>query len=146
MENTVFKSSAWLHSLTSFLEKLKAAIPKVNVWCAGTSNLKPCPDWMTEKILDVPLRSPPVVNREVGSSGQIRIYRNILPYSSTDTPAAPMDGPPIRWIKHKNQDGHDSFASPVDCGPCGLAIVQQLKELGVGKAGRHHQCTIVERL
>ncbi|XP_070208606.1 uncharacterized protein [Littorina saxatilis] len=87
---------------------------------------------MCERQLTTPLRCPPTVTKEVAKSKEMK-GSDIPSYSSTPAPAA-TEGPPVRWLPHKGgQDGH-SKGTAMNCNACGDAVVQLLKELGVGQS------------
>ncbi|KAK7088942.1 hypothetical protein V1264_024640 [Littorina saxatilis] len=87
---------------------------------------------MCERQLTTPLRCPPAVTKEVAKSKEMQ-GSDIPSYSSTPAPAA-TEGPPVRWLPHKSgQDGHTK-GTAMNCDVCGDAVVQLLKELGVGQS------------
>ncbi|XP_070188705.1 uncharacterized protein [Littorina saxatilis] len=116
----------------SFIIKLKKKVPTLHLWCASIRKLVNSPqDWMIQEELTTPLRSPPVVTREVSKSVGLTSTKTIPPYCIRFVPAA-TDGPAIKWLKHSKEPGH-SNGQPMNCGACGEAIMELLLELGVGK-------------
>ncbi|XP_070209681.1 uncharacterized protein [Littorina saxatilis] len=115
-----------------FINTLHPKIPSLSVWCASVHKLESLPFWMCERQLTTPLRCPPTVTKEVAKSKEMK-GSGIPSYSSTPAPAA-TEGPPVRWLPHKGgQDGH-SKGTAMNCNACGDAVVQLLKELGVGQS------------
>ncbi|XP_070209680.1 uncharacterized protein [Littorina saxatilis] len=116
-----------------FINELHPKIPSLSFWCASVHKLISRPSWMCERQLTTPLRCPPTVTKEVAKSRVMKESSGIPSYSSTPAPAA-TEGPPVRWLPHKGgQDGH-SRCTAMNCNACGDAVVQLLKELGVGQS------------
>lgn len=119
-----------------FCDKLMIALPDVNIWAAGMQTVNV--DGMETVIFNIPLRSPPVVIREVTRAiereGKCSNYRpGAFP--------SPTDGPPIKYISHK--EGQPNLPDelrhtgrwPRNCRRCGHDLAGILRELNVGHLG-----------
>ena len=80
--------------------------------------------------LKEPLRSPPVVVREIQRTNVFKKYSDAY---TTPEAQPPCDGPPVIYVYHQG-DGH-SEGGPGDCVQCGVGVAKVLDNLGVGKEG-----------
>lgn len=82
-----------------------------------------------------PLRSPPVVVREVKESPEIRKMNHVYPYSGAAT-YAEADGPPVKRITHyRGQESHGE-CQPDECEQCGWDAAKILKDLDINGSGK----------
>lgn len=80
--------------------------------------------------MDTPLRSPAVVIREIQKAGDIE-DGDVYSYATSNRLAVP-DGPPVKWIRHRNGTFSHAESRPYNCEQCGLEVARVLKELRVG--------------
>lgn len=86
---------------------------------------------MEDVKLTTPLRSPPVVAREVMVADEIKTDLAVDGYTTIDVPVS-TEGPSVRRITHyRNKSGHIG-TWPRDCKQCGLEVALILEELNVG--------------
>ena len=80
--------------------------------------------------MTVPLRTPPVVTREVAQTRWIRKNKIVRTYTEGPSPA-PTDGPPILYVHHTGDHGVEK---PEDCEMCGRQLAYILtSQLHVGE-------------
>ncbi|XP_025111936.1 uncharacterized protein LOC112574833 [Pomacea canaliculata] len=118
-------SSYWLEF---FCSKLLTQVPRLHLWAASCFH-RDAPDGWQVEYLTRPLRSPPVVVREVEQYVSIRRERDVLPYSKRGV-SDHTDGPPVRRLYHRGQ-GH-SGDRPGKCVTCGREVASFLHSLRVG--------------
>ena len=100
------------------MRKLTGRVTHLCLWCAGVDHIDIPPE-LQEEVLTTPLRSAPVIVREV----QPELYEwsdVIHGYSDSGLPA-PGDGPSVIELEHRG-DGHRG-RHPVDCDQCGLSLI-----------------------
>ncbi|XP_070185022.1 uncharacterized protein [Littorina saxatilis] len=117
-------------SFTSFCEELHGQVNELHLWLASCSNFD-IPFRLTKVTLSEPLRSPPVVVREISQS---RYFTdNYCPAYRESSAPPPCDGPPVRYVRHTaRRDGH-SGDEPDDCQACGAELASLLcTDLRVG--------------
>ena len=112
------------------MRKLTGRVTHLYLWCAGVAH-RHIPRQLQEEVLTTPLRSAPVVVREVKSALDVR-SRDIRGYSDSGLPA-PGDGPSVIELHHGG-DGHRG-QDPVDCDRCGRDVAATLRRIGVGGGG-----------
>ncbi|XP_025103269.1 uncharacterized protein LOC112569638 [Pomacea canaliculata] len=110
-----------------FGERLVTKIPDVHIWVASCYHADAPYGWQMEH-LTRPLRSPPVVVREVEQS-KIMEDKYVLRYSKRRVPDH-TDGPPVTQLYHGGQ-GH-SGDWPINCVTCGREVARVLHSLRVG--------------
>ena len=120
-------STEALHRLVS---ELTDRVTHLFLWCAGVSHIDIPPE-LQEEVLTTPLRSAPVIVREVQPALDVR-SRYIRDYSDSGLPA-PGDGPSVIELEHRG-DGHRG-RHPVDCDQCGRDVADTLRRIGVGGGG-----------
>ena len=120
-------STKALHRL---VRKLTGQVIHLYLWCAGAYH-RDIPQELQEEVLTTPLRSAPVIVREVQSALDVR-SRYIRDYSDSGLPA-PGDGPSVIELHHRG-DGHRG-RHPVDCDRCGRDVAAKLRSIGVGVGG-----------
>ncbi|KAK7477372.1 hypothetical protein BaRGS_00031390 [Batillaria attramentaria] len=97
---------------------------KLHLWAASVYHSL-CPPCLQKQVFTEPLRTPPVVTREVKRSGVITA--GLVPsYCACSTPL-PCEGPPPIMIQHEAQ-GH-STGWPGDCEECGNDLATELLKL-----------------
>lgn len=105
-------------------------VPEVVLWAASVQH-GVRPGCLDEVRLTTPLRSPPVVVKEVMKAEEISKKKSVHPYIFNST-ATPVDGPPVKIIQHtKDQSGHTD-TRPYNCVECGHRVAMVLEELSVG--------------
>ena len=112
------------------MSKLTGRVPHLYLWCAGVV-YRGIPPELQEEVLTTPLRSAPVIVREVQPALDVcsdAIHR----YSDSGLPA-PGDGPSVIELHHDGY-GHREL-DPVDCVQCGRDVAAQLHSIGVGAGG-----------
>lgn len=117
---------------TQFCDTLIRNKPRVYLWGASMHhNIRPyC---LEEVKLTIPLRSPPVVVREVMKADEMKTHK-VHEYTDREVHVS-TDGPTIRRIKHQEgQSGHKGIL-PRDCEECGHHVAHVLAELNVGQTG-----------
>ncbi|XP_025111947.1 uncharacterized protein LOC112574842 [Pomacea canaliculata] len=114
--------------METFYVKLLTQVPRLHLWAASCFHLNAPVGWQVEN-LTRPLRSPPVVVREVEQDEMITEYYAVNPYSERDVPDH-TDGQPVKRLYHRGQ-GH-SGRWPVDCVTCGRDVASFLHSLRVG--------------
>ncbi|XP_025079972.1 uncharacterized protein LOC112555696 isoform X2 [Pomacea canaliculata] len=115
-------------NLARYCDDLLRRIPRLHHWAASCFHGLASDNWQKE-YLTRPLRSPPVVVREVQKDEHITRMEDVVPYSQRGVPDH-TDGPPIRLLCHRGQ-GH-SGDLPVDCVTCGREVASFLHSLRVG--------------
>ena len=109
---------------------LTGQVTHLYLWCAGVYHRDILPE-LQEEVLTTPLRSAPVIVREVKPALDVR-SRYIRDYSDSGLPA-PGDGPSVIELEHGG-DGHRG-RYPVDCDLCGRDVAATLRRIGVGGGG-----------
>ena len=116
-----------LHRLVS---ELTDRVTHLYLWCAGVYHNEIPPE-LQEEVLTTPLRSAPVIVREV--QPELDEWSGLIhDYSDSGLPA-PGDGPSVIELHHEgygHSDGH-----PVDCDQCGRDVAATLRTIGVGVGG-----------
>ncbi|XP_025112305.1 uncharacterized protein LOC112575029 isoform X2 [Pomacea canaliculata] len=109
------------------MELLKQ-VHRLHIWSANRYS-GGCRSDCSVEYLSRPLRSPPVVVREIEKD---LAFRRLDPlYSDRDVPDH-TDGPPVRRLHHLyNAGGHTDF-SPVSCAKCGHEVATFLFSLRIG--------------
>ena len=108
------------------------------VWVASVHNVDDqsvnLPFGLQTERLTVPLRSAPVIVREVQPA--IGKLGYTLPYDDLHCSgiASPADGMKIIRLSHRGRSHQGQW--PVDCAQCGVDVADILDKLHVGKAGR----------
>ncbi|XP_025114340.1 uncharacterized protein LOC112576250 [Pomacea canaliculata] len=116
----------------TFCNKLLTQIPGVHLWAASCYHGLAPKDWH-EEYLTRPLRSPPVVVREVQKARDIVKEGTVHGYSDRGVPDH-TDGPSVQWLYHGGE-GH----LPVwlgDCNMCGRQVanfLHSLREVALGQ-------------
>ncbi|XP_025113058.1 uncharacterized protein LOC112575410 [Pomacea canaliculata] len=111
----------------TFCKKLLARVPRLHLWAASYFHGYAPDGWQVE-YLTRPLRSPPVVVREVEKDARIT-KGDVKPYRERGV-SDHTDGPPVTRLYHRGQ-GH-SGVWPVDCITCGREVASFLHSLRVG--------------
>lgn len=121
-------------SFLTFCVDLLTRVPDLHLWAASCFYRDPPAGWLVES-LTRPLRSPPVVVREVQKDVNISadFLRTVHPYRERGVPDH-TDGPPVIRLYHRGQ-GHPCDTAE-NCVTCGREIANVLSRLGVGVAGR----------
>ena len=109
---------------------LTGQVTHLYLWCAGVYHTD-IPRELQEEVLTTPLRSAPVIVREVKPDLDVR-SDYIRGYSDSGLPA-PGDGPSVIELHHDG-DGHRG-QYPVDCDRCGRDVAATLRRIGVGVGG-----------
>ena len=109
---------------------LTGQVTHLCLWCAGVYH-RHIPQELQEEVLTTPLRSAPVIVREVKPELDVR-SGYIRGYSDSGLPA-PGDGPSVIQLHH---DGYvHTGRDPVDCDQCGRNVAATLRRIGVGGGG-----------
>ncbi|XP_025101143.1 uncharacterized protein LOC112568188 [Pomacea canaliculata] len=111
-------------------DKLLTQVPHLHLWAASCYHGYAPSGWQVE-YLTRPLRSPPVVVREVEQDWSM-FKGHVLPYRQRGVPDH-TDGPPVRRLYHRGH-GH-SGDRPGDCVTCGRDVASFLCSLRVGVTG-----------
>lgn len=122
-------------NFTDFCSQIMQSVPEMRLWAAAVEH-REIPSFFSVVTLTAPLRSPPVVIREVMKSAQIH-SGVIKGYNDTEVPA-PTDGPTVKIIRHyrSDQSGHNGDR-PDECVMCGHHLANVLTELHVGQTGTY---------
>ena len=112
------------------MRKLTGQVTHLYLWCAGVYH-RDIPQELQEEVLTTPLRSAPVIVREVQPDLVVQSGA-IHDYSDSGLPA-PGDGPSVIQLHHRG-DGHRG-RYPVDCDRCGRNVAATLRRIGVGVGG-----------
>ena len=112
------------------MRKLTGRVQNLHLWAASVYH-DDKPPALQEEVLTTPLRSAPVVLREVEQtvamqSGFVHLY------SDSSLPA-PGDGPSVVRLTHHG-NAHTG-RHPTDCEQCGEDVAAELHRLGVGTGG-----------
>ena len=112
------------------MSELTGRVQNLHLWAASVYHGHR-PPALQEEVLTTPLRSAPVVQREVGpavtsQSGSVHLY------SDSGLPA-PEDGPSVVRLTHRG-NAHTG-RNPTDCEQCGEDVAAELHRLGVGTGG-----------
>ena len=112
------------------MSELTGRVQNLHLWMACVYHYNR-PPALQEELLTTPLRSAPVVQREVEQTSTMRIG-SVDPYSVSGLPA-PGDGPSVVRLSHHGNahTGRD----PTDCEQCGEDVAAELHRLGVGTGG-----------
>ena len=112
------------------MSELTGWVQNLHLWAACVYHIDR-PTELQEEVLTTPLRSAPVVQREVEHTVTMR-FGAIHPYSDSGLPA-PGDGPSVVRLSHHGNahTGRD----PTDCEQCGEGVAAELLRLGVGTEG-----------
>ncbi|XP_025113046.1 uncharacterized protein LOC112575403 [Pomacea canaliculata] len=111
-----------------FCGELLEIVPHLHLWAASCYH-KVAPAGWQEEYLTRPLRSPPVVVREVEQDIVMALDRDVQAYSERGVPDH-TDGPPVKHIIHH---GHGrSPYWPVNCVNCGREVARFLLSLQMG--------------
>ena len=112
------------------MSELTGRVTHLYLWCAGVYH-RHIPSELQEEVLTTPLRSAPVIVREVQPVLDYLLY-DIRGYSDSGL-SAPGDGPDVIELHHGG-DGHRG-QYPVDCDQCGRDVADTLRRIGVGVGG-----------
>ena len=112
------------------MSELTGRVTHLYLWCAGVAH-RHIPPELQEEVLTTPLRSAPVIVREVQPDLDVW-SSDIRGYSDSGLPA-PGDGPSVIELEHGG-DGHRG-RYPVDCDRCGRDVAATLRRIGVGVGG-----------
>ncbi|XP_025113813.1 uncharacterized protein LOC112575896 isoform X1 [Pomacea canaliculata] len=115
----------WSENFQTFCDKLFKLIPRLHLWAASCYHDYAPNGWHIE-YLTRPLRSPPVVVREVALDPEINDHKRVHPYRERGVPDH-TDGPPVRRLYHRGQ-GHP-HDWPGDCATCGHEVASFLHSL-----------------
>ncbi|XP_070185039.1 uncharacterized protein [Littorina saxatilis] len=108
--------------------QLERRVQNLHVWAASL-NHEDRPSEMKEEQLTEALRTPPIITREVMSSGFMTHQRQVLCYTSSNIPP-PCVGPRSISIIHDKIKGH-SGNTTYDCLECGKEVAVYLNELQI---------------
>lgn len=111
------------HHLKSFCERLLAQVPSLHLWATRVYFGNIPQGWLTGP-LNVPLRFPPVVMREVAKAKNRQLIQKFDPGKVRSF----TDGPSVEIMCHQGQDHSYRFE---DCVPCGWNLGLYLRKLGV---------------
>ncbi|XP_025111741.1 uncharacterized protein LOC112574728 [Pomacea canaliculata] len=100
-----------IKNFQTLCDKLLTQVPRLHFWAASCLHGYTPAGWQVE-YLTRPLRSPPVVVREVEQDAKITRHRDVLPYSERGV-SDHTDGPPVTRLCHGGQ-GH-SGRRPGSC-------------------------------
>ena len=114
------------------MSELARRVPYLYLWMAGVDHTVIPPELQAEDFT-TPLRSAPVVQREVqpGIDWRSRIGE-VHSYSDSGLPA-PGDGPSVIRLSHRGNAHTGRW--PLDCAQCGHEVAAELRRLGVGSGG-----------
>ena len=112
------------------MRKLTGRVTHLYLWCAGVYH-RDIPQELQEEVLTTPLRSAPVIVREVQS--ELDAWSDVIRDYSVSGLPAPGDGPSVIELHHRG-DGHRG-QDPVDCDRCGRDVAATLRRIGVGGGG-----------
>lgn len=111
-------------------QTLYKEVPALCLWAASTYHKdNPDPLILEELVFREPLRTPPVITREVEQAGVMREWESVYRYKEPEAPL-PTVGPSVKHLSHA---GHE--AEVYDCEQCGKNVADVLKELHVGHKG-----------
>ena len=108
------------------MRQLSDRVPNLHLWIAGVWYEVPPELHLQPEPLTTPLRSAPVILREV-QPGLDKATNGIHSYSVSGIPA-PADGLKVVRLVHSGSD-HAASEWPVDCVQCGKDIAAQLRRL-----------------
>ncbi|XP_025084602.1 uncharacterized protein LOC112558360 isoform X2 [Pomacea canaliculata] len=111
------------HHLKSFCERLLAQVPSLHLWATRVYFGNIPQGWLTGP-LNVPLRFPPVVMREVAKAKNRQLIQKFDPGKVRSF----TDGPSVEIMCHQGQDHSYRFE---DCIACGWNLGLYLRKLGV---------------
>lgn len=114
----------------TFCEKLQTRVSGLHLWAASCRH-GIAPEGLEVKAFTRPLRSPPVVAREVGKAGEIHVTREVQGYIQREVPDL-SDGPPVNYIYHYPDHTVEWVE---DCVRCGKEVTDFLRHLHVGTPG-----------
>ena len=116
--------------LQTLVSELTGRVQNLHLWAAGVYH-EHRPPALQEEVLTTPLRSAPVVQREVEQTVTMQ-SGFVHPYSDSGLPA-PGDGPSVVRLTHRGNahTGRD----PTNCEQCGKDVVAELHRLCVGTGG-----------
>ncbi|XP_025111929.1 uncharacterized protein LOC112574826 [Pomacea canaliculata] len=123
-----FRPSFMKNHLNPFCVKLLSRVPRLHLWVASCFYGYQPAGWQVEH-LTRPLRSPPVVVREVEQDVMFTSVIPVRPYSERSM-SDHTDGPPVRRLYHRGQ-GHSGHWSG-DCVTCGSEVASFLHSLRLG--------------
>lgn len=118
------------NNFTCFCDKLICQVPEVNLWAAAAKHhlRPPC---LLEVKLTSPLRSPPVVVREVKGAAEIQRLNHVYDYTDSVV-LAPTDGPRVKRIVHEDGKSDHCGRRAENCEACGSELTRVFAELEVG--------------
>nr|KAG5685808.1 hypothetical protein BaRGS_001220 [Batillaria attramentaria] len=109
---------------TNLCTQLNNNCKKLHMWAASVYHGY-CPPCLKEAAFCEPLRTPPVVTREVTRSDVIK--NGLVRQYSTSSAPQPCDGPRPIWILHQGKEHTRGWTG--DCEQCGLELGDKLWEL-----------------
>ena len=113
------------------IKELAHSVRELHLWAAGlTSSDEDVPPELLPQPLDTPLRSAPVIQREVAKGFH---QFQVNDYGNSGGIPAPGDGPNVVRLSHAGA-GHEG-RWPVSCHRCGQEVAAELRRLGVGAEG-----------
>lgn len=105
--------------------------PWIVLWAAAVQHAIR-PRCLEEVKLTIPLRSPPVVVKEIMKAEEIQGKKSVDRYDTSYVPAA-ADGPEVKLLRHsEGKDGHIG-QRPYNCVKCGHDVAKFLTEIQVGQ-------------
>ena len=116
--------------LQTLVSELTGRVQNLHLWaaCVYHDNRPPA---LQEEVLTTPLRSAPVVVREVEQTVTMQ-SGFVHPYSDSGLPA-PGDGPSVIRLSHRGNAHTGRW--PLDCAQCGHEVAAELRRLDVGSGG-----------
>lgn len=116
----------------SLFGKLLKSHHRIHLWAANCYH-QGAPPGIPVEIFNRPLRSPPVVVREVKQDREITKDGYVKEYHERGVPDQ-TDGPPVKQVYHGG-NGHSSDG-PDDCVECGREVASFLHSLHAGVPGK----------
>nr|KAG5706698.1 hypothetical protein BaRGS_005768 [Batillaria attramentaria] len=113
------------NEFVDFCTELHKRVPELYLWAASMyhSHRPPC---LKEVPMTEPLRTPPVVTKEVQQSAYIQRHAKVRDYTEGSAPP-PAYGPAKRFLYHKGKE-HCNYVNPIECEECGVEVARILKK------------------
>ena len=112
------------------IHTLLSNLPRLCLWIARVRHDK-IPDVLSTETLTTPLRSAPVVLREVKPGVE---RHNVHNYSDGPGLPSPSDGPRVMRLLHGGAEHSGTW--PHQCRRCGRDVARVLRQLNVGAEGQ----------
>lgn len=131
IDEATFSYDKLCKRVSSLVKELLARLTELHVWAASLYHVHMDSDLFLHEPLTLPLRCPPVIQREVQAGVNSAICLGFHGYSSGNV-AALSDGPTVQLLRHGGRAQGHNGQWPTECVKCGQEVARVLRELDIG--------------